>query len=59
MIENSKESFFLADHAKLINETPKTAKVLCSPDKITHFITDFPYPDEIKKKYPKTDFIEV
>lgn len=59
MLENSKESFFLADHDKLTKETPSNLKVLCTPDKVTHFITDFKYSDEIKKKYPKTDFIEV
>ena len=59
MINNSKESFYLADHGKLTNENPTTAKVLCSPDKITHYITDFSYPQETKKKYPNIDFIEV
>lgn len=59
MLENSKESFFLADHDKLLKDPLLTSRILCMPDKVTHYITDFSYSDEVKKKYPNTDFIEV
>lgn len=60
MLKNSKESFLLADRDKFFSEPSASAnKILCTPDKITHIITDYTFSEKIKNKYPETDFVEL
>lgn len=56
MIKNSKKSYYLVDSGKL-NREVKT--ILCDFSSVSCVISDFPFPEETKKKYQDTEFIYV
>ena len=58
MVNNSMQSYFLADHEKLdaINDQDK---FLFDFSKLSGVISDYEFDEEIKRKYPNTDFYKV
>ncbi len=56
MLKNSKKSYYLVDSGKL-NREVKT--ILCDFSSVSCVISDFPFPEETKKKYQDTEFIYV
>lgn len=54
MMEQSKKSVFLADHQKVGVESKR---VLCDFSKLHTVISDFAFADQVKEKYPRTEFI--
>lgn len=55
MAENSKEVYYMADHDKINVDTTKN---IFSLDRVDGVISDYVFSDEVKKKYPRTKFIE-
>lgn len=54
IMKNSKETYFLTDSAKLVEEMPK---ILCDFSALTGVISDFEFPAETQARYPNTLFI--
>lgn len=55
MINNSKQSFYLADHQKLNTKSSRIFDL----SKIDYIVSDYIFTDEIKKKYSNITFLEV
>lgn len=56
MLEQAKKSVFLVDHQKI---GVKGARVLCDFSKIDTVISDYVFADEVKARYPQTEFTYV
>lgn len=58
MIANSDEVYYLADHDKL-KRAMGLRKIMCDFDRVTGVISDYEFSEEIRKKFPNTQFIKV
>ncbi len=56
MLERAKKSVFLVDHQKIGVEGKR---VLCDFSKVDTVISDYAFHDDVKMRYPKTEFIYV
>lgn len=54
MLKNSNERYFLTDHAKVVEKTPK---ILCDFSALTGVISDFKFPDKTREFYSNTLFL--
>lgn len=57
MSANSKESYYLVDHAKY--EKPNGNRIWCTLGDVTGVICDFEFPADTKERYQHTEFIVV
>jgi DeoR/GlpR family transcriptional regulator of sugar metabolism len=58
MMNNASESYYLADSDK-VNNDALVKRYVCDFSRLKGIISDYDFPEEIKKKFSKTQFIKV